>query len=147
MKILGEKHFELNDNHYDLKIYPKFMDVTVHVSVDWFAELVKRLGPGQFDQERLEISIYVDNLFKNKPKNLKRFSSMDDYYKFMNNYGIEVQHHNNNQWFKKAAFILNQNSFEEDLDQAIEYVKDCAKRSKERKDKKSIVGKLLKRKF
>ena len=149
MEKLGEQKFEINDNRYVLNIYSHFMEVIVHISHEIFINILKKIGTGQFESERIEIGIYIENIFSSSIDNIKFFSSKEDYHEFMQGFGISSQLHDNNGWFKKFVFILNEKSFEEELASAIDYVKEMAIKSDFKKDnnRKSIVSKLLRNKF
>lgn len=124
--LIQEKEFEINENRFCLKIYSELMEVTVHMSIDRFVRILRRIGTGQFELERYEYTLFMNKIFYEKRNNIKFFNSMNEYYDFISKYCPETKLDNNNAWFKKVVFMLSSFSYDVDLNSSVEYIKKMA---------------------
>ena len=126
--VIPQREFLDYKDWYYLKIYPTFMEVTVEIRLQKRVDINKKFPNASFALKDLEERRYILDIFNEKRENMRFFNSEEEYYKFMSDQGF-ITDKDCNDWYKKVVFMINSDSYNDDLVSSIEFLKKVAQKN------------------
>ena len=138
MELIKTKIIKKESHTLTLNVYVNFLIVKVVMPFELAAKIIEELPYGSWDMERYACREFAQEVFSTEHAKMRFFENSSDFKTEMRRYGLDVEDNNNNDWFISVLFPIDEQNFNIDLENQVDYIRRCSDTFEEN----SISGKI-----